>query len=85
MTRLVEKQHLRPTDKSGTDVALELLKVYPARSITYVALGPLTNLAQMMRLDRNTVCDRIGRIISMGGALDVPGNTSPVAECAQFL
>jgi len=48
---------------------------------TYIALGPLTNLAHMMRQDSKLVRERIGRIICMGGALDVSGNTSPVAEC----
>lgn len=33
-----------------------------------------------MRRDRDLVRGRIGRVVCMGGALDVPGNTSPVAE-----
>lgn len=69
------------TSKSGVEVALELIKSEPARSISYIALGPLTNLAKLLRLDREAVCSRIGRVVCMGGALDVPGNTSPVAEC----
>jgi len=38
----------------------------------------------MMKKDGDMVRERIGRIISMGGALDVPGNTSPVAEFNYF-
>lgn len=72
---------LEHTDKSGVDVSLELLRCHPARSITYIALGPLTNLARMMQADCELVREKIGRIVTMGGALDVPGNTSPVAEC----
>jgi inosine-uridine nucleoside N-ribohydrolase len=34
----------------------------------------------MMRKDSKLVTERIGRIVCMGGALDVPGNTSPMAE-----
>ncbi|KAH7926519.1 nucleoside hydrolase [Leucogyrophana mollusca] len=68
------------TQKSGVEVALELIQARPERSVTYVALGPLTNLAQLMRDHGQVVRDRIGRVISMGGAVDVPGNTSPVAE-----
>lgn len=60
---------------------MDLLRAYPARSISYIALGPLTNLATAVRLGGKTVGDRVGRVICMGGALDVPGNTSPVAEC----
>lgn len=69
------------TEKSGVDVALDLIREQPSGSITYIALGPLTNLAQMIRKDGDLVRSRVGRIMCMGGALDVPGNTSPVAEC----
>ncbi|KAH9892548.1 nucleoside hydrolase [Cubamyces lactineus] len=68
------------TQRPGVEVALDLIKSEPERSISYLALGPLTNLAKMMRLDRDAVRSRIGRVVCMGGALDVPGNTSPVAE-----
>jgi inosine-uridine nucleoside N-ribohydrolase len=64
------------------EVVLDLLREYPARSITYIALGPLTDLAQMLRTDGACVRERIGRVVIMGGALDVPGNATPSAECA---
>ena len=63
------------------DVALDLIRNHPPRSIIYIALGPLTTLAQIARKDAMLLHDRIGRVICMGGALDVPGNTGPVAEC----
>ena len=68
-------------DRPGYEVALKLIRSRPARSITYVALGPLTNLALMTRHDPEACSNLLGRVVSMGGALDVPGNTSPVAEC----
>ncbi|KAI8993054.1 nucleoside hydrolase [Trametes punicea] len=68
------------TSKSGVEVALDLIKAEPERTVSYIALGPLTNLAKLLRLDREAIRTRIGRIVCMGGALDVPGNTSPVAE-----
>lgn len=61
---------------------LGLLREHAQRSVTYIALGPLTNLAQTLRTDGACVCERIGRVVIMGGALDVPGNTTPSAECA---
>ena len=73
---------LEPTDRPGHEIALEALRKYEPREITYVVLGPMTNLAQMMRTDAECVRKRIGRVVIMGGALDVPGNTSPSAECA---
>jgi inosine-uridine nucleoside N-ribohydrolase len=77
----VTHKYLELSQKSGVEVSLNILKGRPARSVTYIALGPLTNLALLMRADNQLVTDRIGRIVCMGGALDVPGNTSPVAEC----
>ncbi|KAI1794101.1 nucleoside hydrolase [Ganoderma leucocontextum] len=71
---------LELSSKSGVEVALDLIKSEPARTISYIALGPLTNLAKMLLLDTEAVRNRIGRVICMGGALDVPGNTSPLAE-----
>jgi len=41
----------------------------------------MTNLARVMQKDGEMVRQRIGRIICMGGALDVPGNITPTAEC----
>lgn len=41
----------------------------------------MTNLLHMMRKDGDMIRERIGRVVIMGGALDVPGNTTPVAEC----
>ena len=49
--------------------------------MTYIALGPLTNIARMMHTDADCVRERIGRVIAMGGALEAPGNVTPVAEC----
>jgi inosine-uridine nucleoside N-ribohydrolase len=73
--------YLEVTNRCGVDVALDILRSRPPRTVTYIALGPLTNLALMMRADSKLVTERIGRIVCMGGALDVPGNCSPMAEC----
>lgn len=77
--------HLRfeISDSPAHEAVLGLLRKYPPRSVTYIALGPLTNLAQTLRTDGACVRDRIGRVAIMGGALDVPGNTTPSAECAR--
>jgi hypothetical protein len=76
-------RNFKPVEESGVEVALRLIESRPDRSITYVTLGPMTNLAQLVREHRRTVVDKIGRVIAMAGALDVPGNTSSVAECEQ--
>ncbi|KAF9047333.1 Inosine/uridine-preferring nucleoside hydrolase domain-containing protein [Panaeolus papilionaceus] len=72
--------YLNITASSGVDVALNILRSKPSRSVTYIALGPLTNLALMMQREPDLMRERIGLVVSMGGALDVPGNTSATAE-----
>ncbi|KAI9437595.1 nucleoside hydrolase [Lactarius indigo] len=71
---------LELSDRPGHQVALDLLRENPPCSVTYIALGPLTNLARMLRIDRTFVRERIGRVVIMGGALDVPGNVTSSAE-----
>ena len=77
------QQHpqLEISSKSAVDVSLDLIRSEPEKSITYIALGPLTDLAGILKKDPCLVRDRLGRVICMGGALDVPGNSTPVAEC----
>jgi len=75
---------LELSDRPGHEVAFELLRNNPPRSVTYIVLGPLTNLARMMRIDRSFVRERIGRVVIMGGTFDVPGNISTSAECVLF-
>jgi purine nucleosidase len=49
------------------------------QALTLVALGPLTNLARLAAADAGALA-RVGRVIAMGGALDVPGNVTATAE-----
>src|SRR5206468_13116866 len=49
------------------------------RSLTIVALGPMTNLALAVERDAAAVRG-VGRVVAMGGAVDVPGNVTPDAE-----
>lgn len=67
-----------PATVEAADLILELVRRYPGE-ITLITLGPLTNIAQALRRDRKTM-ERVSRIISMGGAVLVPGNTSATAE-----
>jgi inosine-uridine nucleoside N-ribohydrolase len=53
-------------------------------ALTIVAVGPLTNLAEAYRLAPGAM-KHVGRVISMGGAFHVPGNTGPVAEFNYFV
>lgn len=47
--------------------------------VTLVAVAPLTNAALALRREPR-IAERVHEVIVMGGALDVPGNTTPLAE-----
>lgn len=60
------------------DVLLDLVARHPGE-ITLVTLGPLTNVARAILADRRGMA-RLRELIVMGGAIAVPGNTTPAAE-----
>ncbi|WFD37987.1 uncharacterized protein MJAP1_000935 [Malassezia japonica] len=61
------------------ELILDVLRRHPPNTVRIAAVAPLTNLAQAFLKDPETF-RRVGVISVMGGALDVPGNTSPTAE-----
>ena len=63
-------------DKSAVEFMKETLK---AGDVSVVALGPLTNLAQLIDEDIDSFL-AIKRLVSMGGNFRSHGNCSPVAE-----
>lgn len=67
-----------PASPSAAETLVALARAHAER-LTLIALGPLTNLALALRLDADAL-RRIGRVVMMGGAVDVPGNTAPDAE-----
>ena len=56
----------------------ECLRRYP-HELTLITLGPLTNLATALAREPSPI-RKLRAVISMGGALAVPGNVTPVAE-----
>jgi inosine-uridine nucleoside N-ribohydrolase len=75
---------LTPSDTTALDTpsAAELLLETLEPGVTLLTLGPLTNIAEAMRADGD-LADRIGSIVVMGGAIDVPGNvTDPSLDAA---
>ncbi|KAK4702274.1 hypothetical protein P7C70_g3948, partial [Phenoliferia sp. Uapishka_3] len=69
------------SDRALTVALPELMLDYPPSTIAYLALGPLTSLARLHALSEDhSFLHHFALILAMGGAVDVPGNTTPVAE-----
>jgi len=68
------------SNEDAASVTLRLVATRAEREITYIALGPLTNFASAFRADSTLMNEKLGRVVCMGGTLDSPGNTTPVAE-----
>jgi purine nucleosidase len=72
-----------PGSPHAVEVILEAARRHE-RELTIVALGPLTNLALALKEDAGVLA-RVGRVVAMGGAVDVPGNVTPTAEFNMFV
>jgi inosine-uridine nucleoside N-ribohydrolase len=76
---LGEKPVLANTgNRNAVDFILQAVDANPGK-VTFVAIGPMTNLAIALRL-RPDIATKIESIVFMGGAVDVPGNTTKKAE-----
>jgi inosine-uridine nucleoside N-ribohydrolase len=69
---------LKPGTENGIDFIVRKVKEFP-NQISLLATGPATNIALAVKTHPEIV-PLIKRIIYMGGAVDIPGNTTPAAE-----
>tara|TARA_B100000315_G_scaffold258496_2_gene310857 strand:- start:684 stop:1604 length:921 start_codon:yes stop_codon:yes gene_type:complete len=68
----------RPVDSRAVDFLVDRLHGRPGQ-ITLLALGPLTNLAHLLRRHPRAL-RQAASLVVMGGAVDVAGNVTPRAE-----
>jgi inosine-uridine nucleoside N-ribohydrolase len=71
-------KHTVVQGKSAVDFIVDAVKANPGE-ITILAIGPLTNIALAVKKNPEIV-PLIKKIIYMGGAIDVAGNTTKAAE-----
>jgi inosine-uridine nucleoside N-ribohydrolase len=69
---------MRPVAKHAVDFLIDTVKSHPGQ-VTVMPVGPCTNLAIAIR-KAPEIIPLIKRVVYMGGAFDVPGNTTPAAE-----
>jgi purine nucleosidase len=64
--------------ETAAQLTVDLANRHPGE-LTWIGLGPITNLALALLLDPE-LPDKLTRVVWMGGAVAVPGNVTPVAE-----
>jgi purine nucleosidase/pyrimidine-specific ribonucleoside hydrolase len=70
---------LAPAQTDAPGWLARLLAAEPVGTIDLLCLGPLTNLALLLR-HHPGAARRLRRVIAMGGAVDEPGNVGPRTE-----
>lgn len=69
---------LKPGKENAVDFIIRKVKEFP-NEVTLLVTGPATNIALAVKTHPEIV-PLVKRVIYMGGAIDVPGNTTPAAE-----
>lgn len=72
----------QPVASTAVELLLDLSHRHSGE-LDILAIGPLTNLAEALAVDP-TLPERIRRVTIMGGAVEVPGNITPIAEANIF-
>lgn len=68
----------KPAGMNAAEFIVRMAHRYP-HQLSIIAAGPLTNIALALELDPS-ITQLVKQIVYMGGAVTVPGNTTPAAE-----
>jgi len=77
-----DARHAVIEDLDAADFIIASARKHPGQ-ITLVAVGPLTNIAEAYRREPELPA-LVAGLVLMGGALDEPGNVTPLAEANFF-
>jgi purine nucleosidase len=77
-TKAIRRPGLTPVKEDGVGLMIRTMMENPGE-VTLITLGALTNVASAL-LREPRMAKRVKEVYSMGGAVLVPGNTTPVAE-----
>jgi purine nucleosidase len=77
-TKAIRRPGIKPVKEDGVSLMIRTIMESPGE-VTLITLGALTNVASAL-LREPRVAKKVKEVYSMGGAVLVPGNTTPVAE-----
>jgi purine nucleosidase len=77
-TRATRMPGIKPVREDGVSLMIRKIIEAPCE-VTLITLGALTNVASAL-LREPRIASKVNEVYSMGGAVLVPGNTTPVAE-----
>jgi purine nucleosidase len=77
-TKATRRPGIKPVREDGVSLMIRKIMEAPGE-VTLITLGALTNVASAL-LREPRLAGKVNEVYSMGGAVSVPGNTTPVAE-----
>jgi purine nucleosidase len=77
-TRAIRRPGIDPVREDGVSLMIRKIMEAPGE-LTLITLGALTNVASAL-LREPRIASKVNMVYSMGGAVLVPGNVTPVAE-----